>query len=120
MLIPLLTLFLVISIVWLIIGVKGRKETGLMTLNAFWWLGAFISAYFVWLTWQERAYSENWAGIGFLFCSVPYILITGIMVSVELFCIRKWHGGKTKSIKWTATGLLVFLFFQMITGIFSA
>jgi len=120
MLIPLLTLFLVASIVWLAIGVNGRKETALLALNVFWWLGAFVSAYFVWFTWQERAYSENWAAIGFLFCSVPYILITGAMVSVELFCIRKWDGGKTRPIKWTAAGLLVFLLSQMITGILSA
>ena len=68
----------------------------------------------------RRAYAENWAVIVFLFCSVPYILITGAMVSVELFCIRKWHGGKTRPIKWTAAGLLVFLLSQMIAGILSA
>ena len=120
MLIPLLTLLLVGSIVWLAIGVQGRKETALLALNACWWLGACISAYFVWLVWQERAHSENWAAIGFLYCSVPYILITGAMVSIEIFCIRKWHGGKTGPIKWTSAGLLVFLISQLIVGIFSA
>jgi len=120
MLIPLLTLFLVASIVWLAIAVQGRKETALLALNGCWWLGALISAYFVWFAWQERAYSENWAAIGFLFCSIPYILIAGAMASVELFCIRNWQGGKTRPIKWTAAGLIVFLLSQMIAGIISA
>jgi hypothetical protein len=120
MLIPLFTLFLAVSIAWLAIGLKGRNQRALLALNVFWWIGAFVSAYFVWLTWQERAYSENWAAIGFLFCSVPYILMTGVMASVELFCIRKWHDTKTRPIKWVAAGLIVFLLSQMITGILSA
>lgn len=42
MLIPLLTLFLVASIVWLAIGVKGRKKTALLALNVCWWLGPYF------------------------------------------------------------------------------
>jgi hypothetical protein len=120
MLIPISILFLFISVVWLAVGIQGRRETALLGLNLFWWLGAFVSAWFVWQAWQERAFSENWAAIGFLFFSVPYILVAGVLVVIELFCVRKWRGGKTRSITWTAAGLIVFLLFQMVAGILSA
>ena len=120
MIIPAVTLFLLFSIIWLVIGIKGRKETALLILNLFWWSGAFVSAYFTWLVWQERGYSENWAMVGFIFWSLPYIFTTGIMVAAELFAIRKWQSNKTTMIKVTSASLLIFLMFQLLVGFLSA
>lgn len=120
MIIHIFIIFVLSSIVWLVIGIRGRKEIALLMLNLYWWLGSFVSAYFTWLAWQDRGYSENWAIIGFMFCSLPYILITGVMVGSELFIIRKWQSGKIKSIKLTSVSLLIFLIFQLLVGSLSA
>jgi len=120
MIIPLFTLFLLSSLVWLIIGIQGKKYTSLLILNVCWWLGSFVSAYFVWLAWQDRGYSENWAMIGFIFFSLPYLVITGFMTGAELFFIRKWQNPETKIIKRTSFILLIFLLFQMAAGFLSA
>ena len=120
MIIFIFTIFILLSIAWLISGAKGRNETVLLTLNLFWWLSSFAAAYFTWLAWQDRGYSENWAMIGFIYISFPYILITGMMVSAELFFIRKWQSSKTKMIKLASIGLLIFLLFQMLIGFLSA
>lgn len=106
--------------VWLVIGIRGRKEIALLVLNLFWWLGSFISAYFTWLAWQDRGYSENWAMICFLFCSFPYIVITGVLAAAELFFIRKWQSGKIIPIRLTSLILLIFLIFQIFIGFISA
>jgi len=120
MIIPIFTLFILSSIVWLFISINGRKEIGLFILNLYWWLGSIVPAYFAWLTWQDRGYSENWAMIGFMMFSLPYLVITGVMIVAELIFIRKWQGGKTKTIKMTALSLLIFLVFQMVVGLLSA
>ena len=77
------------------------------------------------LTFKQKIVTVFSYGLGTLPASIANaliigILIAGAMVSVELFCIRKWHGAKTRPIKWSAAGLLVFLLSQMITGILSA
>lgn len=120
MLIPVLILFILFSTVFLVRGIRGRKETLLLKLNLFWLLGSFASAYFTWLAWQDRGYSENWAMIGFMFFAFPYILITGIMVIAELFFTRKWQSDKLKTIRLIMVILLVFLMFQVVVGLLSA
>ena len=120
MIYPIFTLFILSSIVWLVIGLKGGKAIALLTLNLYWWLGSFVSAYFTLLAWQDRGYSENWAMIGFIFFSLPYILTTIVLIIVELFFIRKWQSDKTKAIKFTSVILLFFLIFQIIIGFLSA
>ncbi len=120
MIIPIFILFMLSSALWLFIGIQGRKEIALLMLNLYWWLGSFVSAYFTWLAWQDREYSENWAMIGFMLCSFPYFIITGVMAVTELFFIRKWQSNNTKIIKLTLVSLLIFLVFQMLAGFLSA
>ncbi|MDM8538252.1 hypothetical protein QUF70_15975, partial [Desulfobacterales bacterium HSG17] len=118
-LIPIITIFLLSSIVWLIIGISRKNEITLIVLNLYWWIGSFVSAHFVWLVWQSRNYSENWAMIGFIFCSLPYLITTVFMINVKLFYIRKWKSKKGKAIQLASVGLLFFLIFQIIVGFIS-
>lgn len=120
MLIPIFTLFIFLSVIWLVIGIRGRKEIAILILNLFWWLGSFVSAYFTWLVWQDRRFSENWAMIGFMLYAIPYIVSSGTLVSIELYLIRKWSGEKTNTIKLSSVSLLIFLVFQLLTGFLSA
>lgn len=120
MLIPVFILFVAASAAWLAAAIPGRRETWLLALNVLWWLGSFVSACLTWLAWQDRGYSENWAMIGFMFVSLPYIAAAGIMAGLELFFIRKWQGGKARTIRLMAAGLLVFLALQLAAGLMSA
>lgn len=120
MLIPVVILFILFSTVFLFRGIRGRKETLLLKLNLFWLVGSFGSAYFTWLAWQDRGYSENWAMIGFIFFAFPYIFITGIMVIAELFFTRKWQSEKVQTIRLIMVILLVFLMLQVVVGVLSA
>jgi hypothetical protein len=120
MLITIYILFILSSIVWLILGIRGKKEVGLIILNGVWWLGSFATAYATYLAWQDRAYSENWAMVGFIFFALPYLIIIGVMVVIELYYVRNWQSSRSKTVQWTSRGLLIFLAFQMILGFLSA
>ncbi|MBN1993147.1 MAG: hypothetical protein JW953_10620 [Anaerolineae bacterium] len=121
MIIPVFLLFVLSSLGGLAVGLYYQKTILLLALNILWWLGSFISAYFVCLAWLDRSYSENWAMLGFIFFSLPYILLTAIMLMLELFFTRQWPGDKTRQwLKWTATLLLIFLAFQLVGGFVSA
>jgi hypothetical protein len=120
MLIPIFTLFVLSSIVWLVLGIRGRKEDALLVLDSFWWLGSLVSAYFAFLAWQDRMFSENWAMMGFLFGSLPYSAIVGTMVVAELVFIRKWQSNKARAMRLMSAGLLMFSLFQVTVGLLSA
>jgi hypothetical protein len=120
MMIPIIILHLLSSVAWLVIGIRGRKEIALLMLSGYWWMGSFVSAYFTWLAWQDRGYSENWAMIGFMFYSLPFLLTTGVLVAAGLISIRKWQGGRKRTLKWILLSLLIFLILQMMAGFLSA
>ncbi|HUT76780.1 MAG TPA: hypothetical protein VM285_03785 [Polyangia bacterium] len=120
MLIPVFAMVALVSIVWLNIAIRGRREVALQLLNLIWWAGSFGAAYFTWLAWCDRGYSENWAMIGFMFFALPYLVMAGVLAGAELFAIRKWREGRTKAIRLTAVSLLGFLLFQMLAGFFAA
>ena len=116
MIVPLFILFILGSFSGLGIGLYYRNVIILLALNSLWWVGSFISAYFVWLAWLDRGYSENWAMFGFIIFSLPYGILTLIMLFVELFVTRKWYGSQLKLLRWVSSLLLTFLMAQLIAG----
>ncbi len=93
MLIPLLTIFLLLSLTGLILAIRFRSEVTLLVLDTGWWLAAIVSCVFVVQAWLGRAYSENWASIGFMYISLPIILSTGLLITVQLYAMRQWRNG---------------------------
>lgn len=116
MLIPIFILFIVCSVVWLIWGVQTHSVKLLVALNLLWWMGSFVSAYFVGLAWIDREYSENWAMLGFIFMSLPYIVVTGSLLVIMLFFVRKWQSNYLYGL---SLGLLLFLTVQLMAGFLS-
>jgi hypothetical protein len=116
MIIPIFVLFILGSVIGLMAGLYYKNVIVLLILNSLWWVGSLISAYFVGLAWLDRGYSENWAMIGFMIFSLPYALLTLIMLLVELFFTRQWHRPKLKPLRWLSSLLLTFLIFQLIVG----
>ncbi len=116
MIVPIFGAFVLGSLGGLVAGLYYRNVAVFLILNSLWWVGSFISAYFVWLAWLDRGYSENWAMIGFIVGSLPYSLLTITMLSLELFFTRNWYGNKVKLLRLTAILLLTFLIFQLMIG----
>ena len=116
MIIPILVVFVLGSVGGLVAGLYYRNVIVLLVLNGLWWVGSFISAYFVWLAWLDRGYSENWAMIGFMIGSLPYSLLTMTMLFIELLFMRQWPGYKFKLLRLISILLLMFLIFQLIIG----
>jgi hypothetical protein len=116
MIVPVFAVFILGSVGGLMAGLYYRNVIVLFALNSLWWVGSFISAYFVWLAWLDRGYSENWAMIGFMIFSLPYGLLTLMMLFAELFFIRKWHGNNLKPLRLVSILLLTFLMVQLIAG----
>ncbi len=73
-----------------------------------------VSGYFAWIAWEGQKHSENWATIGFMFFSLPYIITTGALVITEISFIRHWQGNDT--LKLTSGGLLLFMLMQVWVG----
>lgn len=119
MLIPILVLFVSVSVAWLAFGIRRGSGTALFLLNLVWWAGALGSAYGVWLAWLDRGYSEHWAAFGFLFFSLPYGVIAASMAGAELLWTRKWAGARTAAMRRSAIGLLAFLALQLAVGFLS-
>ena len=120
MILPVFAVFILGSVGGLMAGLYYRNVIILFAINSLWWVGSFISAYFVWLAWLDRGYSENWAMIGFMIFSLPYALLTLIMLFVELFFTRKWHGNNLKLFRLVSILLLTFLIFQLVIGFSSS
>lgn len=117
MLLPIFALFIVCSAIALRVGQAQRNIAVLLSVTLCWWPGALLAAYFTWLVWRDRAYSENWAMLGFLFFTLPYAVITGVMLFVELFLLLKWQ--PTAWLDFTrinAISLLIVLACQVIVG----
>jgi hypothetical protein len=119
MIVPIFGAFLLGSVGGLAVGLYYRNMTLLWIVTGLWWVGSFISAYFVGLAWLESGYSENWAMIGFIVGSLPYSVLTITMLAVELFFIRNWFGHGVRLLRLAAILLLTFLFFQLIIGFLS-
>ena len=120
MIIKVFILFLLVSIVVLVIGLSRRSVPTLSALSFFWWLGAFASAYFVYLAWVDRGYSENWAMISVLYLSLPYTAMTMILILIELYFTRRWIAKQIRSLQSNLFALLMFLALQMLVGFMSA
>jgi len=117
--IPLIAIVLLFSAGLLTLGWWRQNAVLLFTINGVWWLGAAGSAYLVWLVWQERAYSENWAAMGFFFGTVPFAAVTGFLTLTELFFLRRWQGSSKKALRISALFFLAFLLAQIIVGLAS-
>jgi hypothetical protein len=118
--IPISVLFITFSAVGLSIGVLRRNISTLLALSLFWWLCAFGSAYFVYLAWIDRGYSENWAMIGFVYLALPYAAFTVVLILIVLYFTRRWSGKQAKLLQLNLLVLLTFLVLQMIAGFMSA
>lgn len=103
----------------LVYACRHRSLAALRMLNVFWWLGSMLSGYYVLLAWLDRRYSENWAMLGVIFFSLPYILVTAPLLAAELAATRKWPPGGVRAVRLSSLALLVFLVFQAVTGILS-
>lgn len=113
---PIFVLFFLFSAVGLAIGLWRKNVPTLFALNILWWLGAFGSAYYVYLAWMDRIYSENWALMGFLYISLPYTALTVVFILIALFFTRRWDGKQARLLRVTLLLLLLFLALQTITG----
>ncbi len=120
MIIPVLALYCLVSVIGLVIGLLRRSIAALLTLSLCWWLGACVSAYFAYLAWVDRSYSENWAMLGFIYFTLPYAVLTGGLILVGLYFIRKWKGRRVKPFQSSLLALLTFLALQLIVGFVSA
>ena len=119
MLIPITVLFLVISIAGLTIGLLNRSAGVLLALNFFWWLVSFPSAYFVYLAWLDRGYSENWGALGFFYFTLPFAVLTILLLLALLYFMGKWEDGPANAPRISSLALLVFLVLQLIIGFIS-
>jgi hypothetical protein len=120
MIAPISMLYLLISAVTLAVGFKLRSFVTLFFLSVFWWLGAFVSAYFVFLAWIDQSYSENWAMLGFVFLALPYATFTVVLILIVLYFTRSWSGKQAKLLQLNLLVLFTFLALQMIAGFISA
>lgn len=120
MIIKVSILFLLFSTVGLVIGLLRRSVPTLFALSLFWWLGAFVSACFVYLAWMDRHYSENWALIGFIYLALPYAALTVVLILIVLYFTRRWGDKQVKPLRSSLFALLTFLALQMIVGYVSA
>ena len=119
MLIPLVFAYFVASIVLMIICVSKQSKTALVLLNVFWWLMAALSAVFTIWAWNERAYSENWAFMGFFFFSLPTILIT-VFLAISFIAVGRVKRSATiRKAEVSFYLLLLFLIMQAVMGYFA-
>jgi len=119
MIIPIGILFFAVCGMWLWIGIRNRNTKLLFALNSLLWLGAFGSGYFTYLCWADRGYSENWAGIGFLFGSMPYIIAVSAILVIEIICLMKLQITPRKPLIASSAVLLLFLAIQVVIGLMS-
>jgi len=117
---PIFVLFYLFSAAGLAAGLWRRSIPALFVLNVLWWLGAFVSAYFTYLAWVDRGYSENWAMLGFIYLALPYAAPVIVLLLVELFFLRRWSGRQARALQSSTIALLTFLVLQMIAGLMSA
>jgi len=112
-------LFFLISVSALALGYLRKSKATLFVLSLFWWIGLFVSAYDVYLTWLDRGYSENWAAIGFVYIALPYAALTVVWVSIALCITRRWAGRQVTLLRINWLLLLVFLALQLMVGFLS-
>ena len=117
MILPFSAIFIIVNVALLILGIREHKFYILFLLILVWLLGSLFSLYFVIQVWMERIYSENWAMLGFFFFTVPYSLVTGCMIGIELFFIRKWKDKNVRILRYALIFILLFLICQLIFGI---
>jgi len=112
-------LYAVISAIWLAYGLRGKNAKALAALNVLWWLGSFGSAYFTYLAWQDRAFSENWAIMGFVFMALPFAVLTIIEGILLLIFISKWTEKPKGFLRWSPKVLIAFLVAQLVFGFYA-
>lgn len=117
--IPIAIAFIIGSAACLWFGLREKKTAWLWGLNAIWWLGALGSGYFTYLCWADRGYSENWAGISFLFGSMPYIIAVSAILVIEMICLTKLQISPRKPLMASSAVLLLFLVIQGVIGLLS-
>ncbi|HDQ03985.1 MAG TPA: hypothetical protein ENN23_05355 [Deltaproteobacteria bacterium] len=120
MLIPIIILFVTISVTLIIIGVFKTSRKILSALSIILWLCSLVSAFFVGWAWLERAYSENWAMYGFFFISLPIIITAGVLATVTILAVKVRKIENMKEILLRLYLLLIFLAAQVVVGFFSA
>jgi len=117
--IPMAAVFIIGSATWLWFGLQEKSVVALLCLNGLFWLGSFGSGYFTLLAWNDRAYSENWALLGFALVAIPYAIVVATMLVIEIGFIIKRDIRPRKALLLSSGLLLVFLSMQMILGFIS-
>lgn len=106
-----LTVFLIVAA-----GVR-RNRRFLVILSVLMWLSSIISACFIWIAWQERAYSENWAMLAVFLISAPVIIINGILSLAALVVSYFREIPGRKPVCYNVYILLMFLAIQVIAAL---
>jgi len=109
--------FIIGSALWLWFGLQEKSVWALSCLNALFWLGSLGAGYFTLLAWNDRAYSENWALLGFALIAIPYAIVVAAMLVIEIGFIFKRDIRPRKGLLISSSLLLVFLSLQMFLGV---
>jgi len=75
---------------------------------------SILSGFITWAAWDGRNSSENWAIIGFIFFSVPFILLTLLYFIIQLIIIRNWEKRHKYRLRIFSACLIVFLLLQLV------
>jgi hypothetical protein len=119
MLIPRLIAFIIISAIFLWVGFRKNRVGWLFAINAVWWLVSIGLTFITFEVWKDRAYSENWAGIGFLFVVLPFAVPILIMSIAEIYFVHKRKIDPKKGLFAVLIPLIAFLLLQIAVGLFS-
>ena len=116
MFMAILFLYIIISIILMVYCIRKSSKAALIILSILWWLMSAVSALFALWAWTDRAYSENWAMIGFLFVSLPIIFVTILMTIIFIIIARIKKNGLILKTELFIYMLIFFLSFQVVAG----
>lgn len=116
MIVPIAVLFLLLSAIFLVVGLVNRNGIILLSLHAAWWLLSLVSAFFTGWAWLERGYSENWAMYGIFFISLPVIATISVSVIPAMIFGRIRKIEPMRRLELSGCLLLLFLAAQVVVG----
>ena len=119
MLIPIVCLWILISIILIILGASKKNLIVFVILSVVMWLTSILSAFFIGWAWSERAYSENWTMYGVIAISLPIIVVNSILAIASLIVISNRRILNSKLVCQNFYLLLHFLAAQVIIGIYT-
>jgi hypothetical protein len=120
MLIPVLFLLVLIFAGLLGFALVKKNRAVLMVLGILGWLLSLVSVFFTGWAWLERGYSENWAIYGFIFISIPIIILVSAVALAAIIGARLAKIENTRKIEISFCLLLLFLIMQAAAGFLAA